>query len=166
MAVIYPGRLRGWRFILLNGTTGLANVVVLSNVPGYTILAPHATATRRDPELWDLGYTDNMIGLASGFRLPGGLRRAGDYRVYGTRSRLRHLLFSRYPTPSGRLSDARPLELAGGVILPVGQTVCPTNIRSKGPQVGSVLSVIPLRSASLWEAVRRNVGWRTLFLEC
>jgi hypothetical protein len=33
----YPGRLRGWRFVLLNVATGLANVVVLSNVPGYTI---------------------------------------------------------------------------------------------------------------------------------
>ena len=42
MDVINPIHLRGWRFILLNGATGLANVIVLSNIPGYTILAPYA----------------------------------------------------------------------------------------------------------------------------
>jgi hypothetical protein len=44
MPAEYAGRLRGWRFILLNFAAGLANVVVLSNVPGYTILAPYAAA--------------------------------------------------------------------------------------------------------------------------
>ena len=41
MPAEYLGRLRGWRFTLLNVATGVANVVVLSNVPGYTILTPY-----------------------------------------------------------------------------------------------------------------------------
>ena len=35
-----PARMIGWRFLLLNGAAGAANVVMLSNVPGYTVLAP------------------------------------------------------------------------------------------------------------------------------
>src|SRR6202795_4303769 len=85
MAVIYPGRLRGWRFILLNGATGLANVVVLSNVPGYTILAPYAAANLQGvtPSFGTWATTDHMIGLCLGFPIARWLAaRFGDYRVY------------------------------------------------------------------------------------
>ena len=36
--------LRGWRFLLLNIVLSLGNVLVLSNVPGYTVLAPYAAS--------------------------------------------------------------------------------------------------------------------------
>lgn len=35
-------RLNGWRFLIFNIALALANVVVLSNVPGYTVLVPYA----------------------------------------------------------------------------------------------------------------------------
>ena len=67
MAAI-PIRLRGWRFILLNGVTGLANVVVLSNVPGYTILAPYAAGNFQGvtPSFGTWATSDHMVGLALG----------------------------------------------------------------------------------------------------
>jgi hypothetical protein len=76
--------LRGWRFILLNGATGLANVVVLSNVPGYTILAPYAAGNFQGvtPNFGTWATTDHMIGLALGFPIARWLAaRFGDYRV-------------------------------------------------------------------------------------
>ena len=38
-------RMKGWRFLLLNVAAGAANVVMLSNVPGYTVLAPYAAGS-------------------------------------------------------------------------------------------------------------------------
>ncbi|MGH6864388.1 MAG: MFS transporter, partial [Methylocella sp.] len=86
MPVIKPIPLRGWRFLLLNVATGLANVVVLSNVPGYTILAPYAAANLQGvtPSFGTWGTTDHMIGMALGFPIARWLAaRYGDYRVYG-----------------------------------------------------------------------------------
>ena len=83
MAVI-PIRLRGWHFILLNAATGLANVVVLSNVPGYTILTPYVAGNLQGVTQSFAGWatTDHMIGLALGFPIARWLAaRYGDYRV-------------------------------------------------------------------------------------
>jgi MFS transporter, DHA2 family, multidrug resistance protein len=85
MAVIDRRPLRGWRFILLNVAAGLANVVVLSNVPGYTILAPYAAANLQGvtPSFGTWATTDHMIGLCLGFPIARWLAvRFGDYRVY------------------------------------------------------------------------------------
>src|ERR1700751_4691752 len=84
MPAEYPGRLRGWRFILLNVATGLANVVVLSNVPGYTIRAPYAAANLQGvtPSFGPWATPHYMIGLALGFPIARWLAaRFGDYRV-------------------------------------------------------------------------------------
>jgi MFS family permease len=74
------------RFILLNVATGLANVVVLSNVPGYAILVPYAAGDLQGvtPSFGTWGATDYLIGLALGFPIARWLAaRFGDYRVYG-----------------------------------------------------------------------------------
>jgi MFS transporter, DHA2 family, multidrug resistance protein len=69
MPAEYPGGLRGWRFILLSVAHGLANVVVLSNVPGYAILMPYAAVDLQGvtPSFGTWGATDYLIGLALGF---------------------------------------------------------------------------------------------------
>ena len=63
--------LSGWRFLLLNIVLGLGNVVVLSNVPGYTIVAPYAAANLQGvtPSFGTWATTDHMVGLALGFPL-------------------------------------------------------------------------------------------------
>ena len=38
MPIVNFRPLRGWRFLLLNIVLSLGNVLVLSNVPGYTVL--------------------------------------------------------------------------------------------------------------------------------
>src|ERR1700730_3285588 len=86
MPAEYPGRLRGWRFVFFNCAAGLANVVVLSNVPGYAILVPYAAANLQGvtPSFGTWGATDYQIGLALGFPIARWLAaRFGDYRVYG-----------------------------------------------------------------------------------
>jgi MFS transporter, DHA2 family, multidrug resistance protein len=174
MAVIYPGRLRGWRFILLNGATGLANVVVLSNVPGYTILAPYAAADLQGvtPSFGTWATTDNMIGLALGFPIARWLAaRFGDYRVYGT-ALVVYAIFSYLCAISDTIWSFVPMRfllgLAGGVILPVGQAVLldeyPQQKRTLGIGIWGVLSMMPFTIGVFmggWYA--EYLGWRSLF---
>ena len=63
--------LRGWRFLLLNIVLGLGNVVVLSNVPGYTVLSPYAAGSLQGvtPSFGTWATTDHMMGIALGFAL-------------------------------------------------------------------------------------------------
>ncbi|WP_245257227.1 hypothetical protein [Methylocystis rosea] len=79
-----PARIRGWRFLLLNGATGAANVVMLANVPGYTVLAPYAAGSLQGvtPSYRTWATTDHMIGIALGLPLSRWFSgRFGDYRV-------------------------------------------------------------------------------------
>ena len=128
MAVI-PIRLRGWHFILLNVATGLANVVVLSNVPGYTILTPYVAGNLQGVTQSFAGWatTDHMIGLALGFPIARWLAaRYGDYRVYGT-ALAAYAFFSFLCASFDTIWSFVPMRLllglTGGVILPVGQGI-------------------------------------------
>ena len=129
MAVIAPIHLRGWRFILLNGAIGLANIVVLPNVPGYTILAPYAAANCQGmtPSFGTWGTTDHMFGLALGFPIARWLAaRFGDYRVYGA-ALVIYATTSFFCATSDTIVSFVAMRLllglTGGVILPVGQAV-------------------------------------------
>jgi MFS transporter, DHA2 family, multidrug resistance protein len=171
----YPGRLRGWRFILLNGATGLANVVVLSNVPGYTILAPYAAANLRGvtPSFGTWATTDHMIGLALGFPIARWLAaRYGDYRVYGAALVL-YAFFSFLCASSGTIYSFVAMRvllgLAGGVILPVGQAILlgeyPPEKRTLGVGIWGILSMMPFTigvfMGGFWAEF---YGWRAMFL--
>jgi DHA2 family multidrug resistance protein len=77
--------LRGWRFLLFNASLTLVNVVVLSNVPGYTALVPYAAGNLAgvSPSFGTWATTDHMIGIALGLPFSRWLSgRYGDYRVY------------------------------------------------------------------------------------
>ena len=175
MPAEYPGRLRGWRFILLNVATGLANVVVLSNVPGYTILAPYAAANLQGvtPSFGTWATTDHMIGLALGFPIARWLAaRYGDYRVYGSALAL-YAFFSFLCASSDTIWAFVPIRfllgLPGGVILPVGQAILlgeyPPEKRTLGVGIWGVLSMMPFTIGVFmggWWA--EFVGWRAMFL--
>ncbi len=175
MPVIYPKRLRGWRFILLNGVTGLANVVVLSNVPGYTILAPYAAANFQGvtPSFGTWGTTDHMIGLALGFPIARWLAaRFGDYRVNRAALAL-YAFFSFLCASSDTIWSFVPMRfllgLAGGVILPVGQAILlgeyPPEKRTLGVGIWGILSMMPFTIGVFmggWWA--EYFGWRAMFL--
>lgn len=174
MAVIKPIYLRGWRFILLNGTTGLANVVVLSNVPGYTILVPYAAGNFQGvtPSFGTWATTDHMIGLALGFPIARWLAaRFGDYRVYGA-ALVAYAIFSYFCATADTIWSFVPIRIllgfAGGVILPVGQAVLlgeyPPEKRTLGVGIWGVLSMMPFTVGVFmggWYA--EYLGWRSLF---
>jgi DHA2 family multidrug resistance protein len=174
MPLIYPTRLRGWRFILLNVAIGLANVVVLSNVPGYTILAPYAAANFQGvtPSFGTWGTTDHMIGLALGFPIARWIvARYGDYRVYVS-SLIVYALVSFFCATSESIWSFVPLRillgLVGGVILPTGQALLlgqyPAKKRTLGVGIWGVLSMMPFTIGVFlggWYA--EYLGWRALF---
>src|SRR3984893_2258213 len=171
----YPRRLRGWRFILLNVATGLANVVVLSNVPGYTILAPYAAANLQGvtPSFGTWATTDHMICLALGFPIAKWLAaRFGDYRVYAAALAL-YAFFSFVCASSATIWAFVPMRfllgLPGGVILPVGQAILlgeyPPEKRTLGVGIWGILSMMPFTIGVFmggWWA--QFFGWRAMFL--
>ncbi len=175
MAPEYPGRLRGWRFVLLNVAAGLANVVVLSNVPGYTILAPYAAANLQGvtPSFGTWATTDHMVGIALAFPIARWLAaRFGDYLVYEGALVL-YAFFSFLCASSGTIYAFVPMRfllgLAGGVILPVGQAILlgeyPPENRSLGVAIWGILSMMPFTigvfMGGFWAEF---FGWRAMFL--
>ena len=174
MAVTYPGRLSGWRFILLNGAAGLANVAVLSNVPGYTILAPYVAGDLQGvtPSFGTWGTTDYMIGLGLGFPIALWLAaRYGDYRVYVT-SLVAYAVVAFFCATADTIWSFVParilLGLAGGITLPVGQAVLlgeyPPEKRTLGVGIWGVLSMLPFTVGVFMGGwYNEYLGWRTLF---
>jgi DHA2 family multidrug resistance protein len=133
----------------LNRATGLANVIVLSNIPGYTILAPYAAGNFQGvtPSFGTWATTDHMVGSALGFPLARWLACDTIWSFVP----MRFLL-----------------GLAGGVILPVGQAVLlgeyPPEQRTLGVGIWGVLSMMPFTIGVFtggWYA--EYFGWRTLF---
>ncbi|MBI1868469.1 MAG: DHA2 family efflux MFS transporter permease subunit [Methylocystis sp.] len=174
MPVTDPRRLRGWRFVLLNGAIGLANVVALSNVPGYTILAPYAAANLQGvtPSFGTWATTDHMIGLALGFPIARWLAaRFGGYRVY-TAALVLYAVVSLFCATAEIIWSFVParivLGLAGGVVLPIGQALLlseyPDQKRTLGVGIWGVLSMAPFTLGVFlggWYA--ENFGWRAFF---
>jgi MFS transporter, DHA2 family, multidrug resistance protein len=174
MPKIHPIPVRGWRFILLNVATGLANVVVLSNVPGYTILGPYAAGDLQGvtPSFGSWGTTDHMIGLALGFPIARWLAaRFGDYRVY-VAALIAYAIISFFCATSETIWSFVPMRVllgfAGGVILPVGQAILleeyPQQKRTLGVAIWGVLGMLPFTVGVFmggWYA--EYLGWRALF---
>lgn len=166
--------LRGWRFILLNIMVGLANVVVLSNVPGYTISGPYAAGDLQGvtPSFGSWATTDHMIGICLGFPIARWLNaRYGDYIVYST-ALVAYAAISITCAQSETIWAFVPvrilLGLTGGIILPSGQTVLlaeyPAEKRSFGVGIWSILSMMPFTigvfMGGFWS---EYVDWRALF---
>ncbi len=167
-------RLRGWRFLLLNALLGLGNVVVLSNVPGYTILSLYAASNLQGvtPSFGTWGTTDHMMGIALGFGLARWLvARFGDYRVlaaayvsYAVMSLCCALSDTIYFLVLSRVL----LGVAGGVIIPVGQSLLlgeyPEKLRTFGVGLWGVLSMMPfILGTYLGGWYSEFLGWRFLF---
>jgi len=189
MAVIAPIHLRGWRFILLNGAIGLANIVgfqnthhralwntafpILSNVPGYTILAPYGAGNFQGltPSFGTWGTTDHMFGLALGFPIAKWLAaRFGDYHVYRA-ALVIYATISFFCATSDTIVSFVAMRfllgLTGGVILPVGQAVLlgkyPPKQRTLGVGIWGVLSMMPFTIGVFMGGFYAEFfGWRTL----
>jgi DHA2 family multidrug resistance protein len=158
MPLIDPRPLRGWRFLLLNIVLSLGNVLVLSNVPGYTVLSPYAAGNLQGvtPSFGTWATTDHMMGIALGFVIARWLAaRFGDYRVlvaayvfYAAMSLSCAMSDTIYFFVASRIL----LGLAGGAIIPVGQSVLlgeyPENLRTFGVGLWGVLSMMPFMAGT------------------
>jgi len=170
----YRARLRGWRFLLLNAVLALGNAVVLSNVPGYTILAPYAASGLGGvtPSFGSWATTDHLMGIALGLPLARWFAgRFGDYRVY---------VFGMLLYAGAALSCAASetlwlflpsrivLGFIGGVLLPVGQSIVlneyPQQARTFGVGLWGLLSMTPFTlGVFLGGWFNEFLGWRMLF---
>lgn len=175
MPLIYARRIRGWRFVLLNLAIGLANVAVLSNVPGYTILGPYAAANLDGvtPSFGTWATTDHMIGIALGLPIARWLAaRFGDYRVYVAALTFYagvSFLCANSETIWAFVPMRLVLGLIGGVVLPVGQGLLlgqyPDDKRVLGVGLWGVLSMAPFTIGVFMGGwYNENLGWRSLFL--
>jgi len=153
MPVIYPRRLRGWRFVLFNAALCLGQIVVLSNAGGYTILGPLAAASLQGvtPSYGTWGTTDFMIGVSLGFPIARWLAgRLGDYRLY-VAAFVMYALASLACALSETIWVFVPariaLGVAGGITLPIGQALMlgeyPERLRSVGLGIWGLFTVFP-----------------------
>jgi len=174
MAVIYPRRLRGWRFALFNFTLGLGHIVVLSNAGGYTAVGPHAAGDLGGvlPSWATWGTTDFMIGVAMGFPIARWLAgRYGDYHVF-IAAFVVYALASFFCAISETLWLFLPariaLGFAGGITVPVGQALglneYPERKRSLGLSIWGMFTLMPFTvGIPLGGWFAEHVGWRYLF---
>ena len=174
MSLIYPRRLRGWRFVLFNAVLGLGHIVVVSNVGGYAVLISYVAGSLRGvlPSFALWANTDFIIGLAIGFpisRWLGG--RYGGYHVFIA-------AFGAYALASFVCAISETLWLflparillgfAGGVSLPVGQALLldeyPERKRLLGLGIWGVFTLMPFTvGIPLGGWVNEHLGWRYLF---
>lgn len=153
MPDLLPPRLRGWHFLLFNLALGVAHMLVLFNAGSYVALLPHAASNLGGvlPSFGTWAQTDFMIALALAFPLARWLScRFGESRVF-VAAFLAYAGASYLCTISETILTfllARILlGLAGGLTLPLGQTLFlkeyPDRSKSVGLAVWGVFTLMP-----------------------
>jgi MFS transporter, DHA2 family, multidrug resistance protein len=167
--------LTGWRFALFTAALALGNIVILSNIPGYTIVVPYVSGNLGGvtPSFGSWATTDHMVGLALGLPFARWFSaRFGDYRAYSFACVL-YALASLVCASSDDLWLFLPARIAlgfiGGVLLPIGQSLAlnevPERFRTLMVGFWGVLSMTPFTIGSFvagWYA--EFLGWRFVFI--
>ncbi len=166
--------LRGWELVLLSIVLGVGTVVVLSNVPGYTVLAPYAASNLQGvtPSFGSWATTDHMIGIALGLPLSRWIAaRFGDYRTLAT-AYVVYAIISFACTTSQTIAFFLPMRIAlgltGGVILPIAQSIVlnefPENLRTVAVGLWGMLGILPFMGGVFMGGwYNEHLGWRYLF---
>ncbi|MFY9629657.1 MAG: MFS transporter, partial [Methylocystis sp.] len=166
--------LHGWELALLSAVLGLGTVVVLSNVPGYTVVVPYAAGGLEGvtPSFGSWATTDHMIGIALGLPVSRWISgRYGDYRTLAT-AYVIYAVISLICTTSQTLAFFLPMRIAlgltGGVILPIAQSILlneyPENLRTIGVGLWGMLGILPFMVGIFvggW--YNEHLGWRYVF---
>ena len=167
-------QLQNWRFLVLNFVLALTNIIILSNIPGYTVLAPYAAGSLQGvtPSFGTWGTTDAMMGIVMGLPIARWCSgRYGDYKVY-----IAALIAFALASLACALSETITffamtrflLGLAGGVALPIGQSLAlneyPERYRSYGVAFWAMQSMAPFTlgvfMGGFWA---EYFNWRWLF---
>jgi len=166
--------LRGWRLWLFTATLALGTMLVLANVPGYTITVPYVAGSLGGvtPSFGAWGTTDHMVGLALGLPFARWFAsRFGDHRVY-VAAFLLYAVAAWVCATSDSMWTFLPGRIAlgfiGGVTLPLAQSLAlrefPERSRSWAVGLWGVLSMTPFTLgvfAAGWCA--EFSSWRALF---
>ncbi len=166
--------LRGWRLWLLTAALALGTIVVLSNVPGYTITVPYVSGSLGGvaPSFGGWATTNHMVGLALGLPFARWFAgRYGDYRVYVV-AMLLYALFAWICATSETLWQFLPGRIAlgfvGGVTLPLAQSLAlrefPEHSRTLAVGLWGVLSMTPFTLGVFVSGYYAEfLSWRYLF---
>ncbi|MGR9099308.1 MAG: DHA2 family efflux MFS transporter permease subunit [Gammaproteobacteria bacterium] len=174
MAVIFPKKLNGWRFVLFNLCLGLGHAVVLFNAGAYIAMLPRVAGSLSVPPsfaAWT--QTDFMLGLAMAFPVGVWLsRRLGEYRpfvwsfvVFAAASAVCAYCDSLYAYLAARVV----LGFSGGMTLPLGQSMLlkeyPQRRKSMGIGVWSFFTLTPFTFGPPFGGwIADHLGWRWLFV--
>jgi DHA2 family multidrug resistance protein len=167
-------RLIGWQFVLFNAVMGLAHMVVLFNAGSYVALLPHAAGDLGGvlPSFGTWAQTDFMIALALAFPVGRWLScRYGEARVFvgAFLAYAAASAFCAIDSTIGAFVPARiVLGLAGGLTLPLGQTLLlteyPDRLKSMGLAIWGLFTLMPLTAGlALGGWLADEWGWRMLF---
>ncbi|HKY73481.1 MAG TPA: DHA2 family efflux MFS transporter permease subunit [Nitrospira sp.] len=169
-----PDRLNGWQFCLFNLVLGLAHVLVLFNAGSYVALLPHAAGDLGGvlPSFGTWAQTDFMMALALAFPIARWLScRYGDSRVF-VGAFLAYAAASTFCAIDSSIAAFVParivLGLAGGLTLPLGQTLLlkeyPDRLKSMGLAIWGLFTLMPFTlGLALGGWLADEWGWRALF---
>jgi DHA2 family multidrug resistance protein len=167
-------RLTGWLFVLFNAVMGVAHMVVLFNAGSYVALLPHAAGDLGGvlPSFGTWAQTDFLIALALAFPIARWLScRYGESRVfvgaflaYAAASALCAIDSTIHAFVPARIV----LGLAGGLTLPLGQTLLlkeyPDRLKSMGLAIWGLFTLMPFTAGFAWGGwLADEWGWRLLF---
>jgi len=167
-------RLKGWQFILFNAVMGLAHMLVLFNAGSYVALLPHAAGDLGGvlPSFGTWAQTDFLIALALAFPIARWLSsRSGECRVF-IGALLVYATASAVCVTDTTISAFVParivLGLAGGLTLPLGQTLLlkeyPDRLKSMGLAIWGLFTLMPFTAGlGLGGWLADEWGWRMLF---
>lgn len=167
-------RLKGWQFVLFNVVMGLAHMVVLFNAGSYVALLPHAAGDLGGvlPSFGTWAQTDFMIALALAFPIARWLSsHYGESRVF-VGAFLAYAAASALCAIDGSITTFVParilLGLAGGLTLPLGQTLLlqeyPDRLKSMGLAIWGLFTLMPFTlGLALGGWLADEWGWRMLF---
>ncbi len=174
MSDLHSTRLLGWQFVLFNLVLGMAHMVVLFNAGSYVALVPHAAGNLGGvlPSFGTWAQTDFMIALALAFPIARWLScRFGESRVFVGAFVLyagASLLCAMGDTIASFLPARILLGLAGGLTLPLGQTLLlkeyPDRLKSMGLAIWGLFTLMPFTlglATGGW--IADELGWRALF---
>jgi len=159
---------------VLTAVLGLGHMIVLFNAGAYVTLLPHASGDLGGvlPSFGTWAQTDFMIALALGFPLARWLAyRFGDYRVF-VAAFVAYAIASYLCAVSQTLWLFLParvlLGLAGGITLPLGQTLLlkeyPDRLKSVGLAVWGLFTLMPFTIGLPFGGwIADEFGWRDLF---
>ncbi|WP_447979769.1 DHA2 family efflux MFS transporter permease subunit [Candidatus Nitrospira bockiana] len=174
MPVLFPKRLKGWRFVLFNLVLGLGHAVVLFGAGAYIALLPHVAGNLGGvlPSFGTWAQTDFMIALALAFPVARWLGcRVGEYRLF-IGAFVGYAVASYLCGASDNLATFLPARLllgfAGGLTLPIGQALLlneyPDRRKPLGLAIWGVFTLLPFTVGFPFGGwLADEVGWRALF---